>query len=202
MKCEHFTQSQLRYSYKNICGIGDFGGKWIKKVFTASAPLGRFSHWVAKSWCVSVCAIGCSFFWGLSLACSRGRRRGGSLHKWQCKWHLWYIFLKFFLANIYYYDAYWRICYQISGFPALIQTQKIKTTLPVPVVHACSTFINTCWTKLNDAGLFGRPITFRMRGKYVAGSRCHLFIYFAMIYNLCSLFKKTVCEQIQEQLFY
>ena len=39
------------------------------KVFTESAPLGRFSHRVAMSVCLfvclSVCAIGCSFFPGL-----------------------------------------------------------------------------------------------------------------------------------------
>ena len=35
----------------------------------------------------------------------RGRRRGGSLHKLRCKWHLENIFLKFSLANIFYYGA-------------------------------------------------------------------------------------------------
>ena len=33
-------------------------------IFTESAPLGQFSHIVAMSACVSVCAIGCSFFQG------------------------------------------------------------------------------------------------------------------------------------------
>ena len=36
--------------------------------FTESAPLGRFSHRVAMSVCLCVCAIGCSFFLGLSSA--------------------------------------------------------------------------------------------------------------------------------------
>ena len=39
-----------------------------KSIFTNSAPLGRVGHRVAMSRCVCVCAIGCSFFLGLSLA--------------------------------------------------------------------------------------------------------------------------------------
>ena len=37
-------------------------------MFTNSAPLGRVGHRVAMSVCLCVCAIGCSFFQGLSLA--------------------------------------------------------------------------------------------------------------------------------------
>ena len=112
----------------------------------------------------------------------RGRRKGGSLHKW----HWGYISLKFSLANISYYDANWRICYQILGFPTLYKLKKWRRPLPVPVIHICWTYINTCWTKPNDVGLFDRPVTFRMRVRYVAGSRCHLFVYYAMRHILCS----------------
>ena len=37
-------------------------------IFSESGPLGPFSHRVAMSVCLCVCAIGCSFFLGLSLA--------------------------------------------------------------------------------------------------------------------------------------
>ena len=38
------------------------------QIFTESAPLGQFSHRVAISVCLFVCAIRCSFLLGLSLA--------------------------------------------------------------------------------------------------------------------------------------
>ena len=74
----------------------------------------------------------------------------------------------------------------VIRFRIFLLLYKLKKWRPVPVIHAFSTYINTCWTKPNDAGLFGRPITFRMRAKYVAGGRCHLFVYYAMRHNLCS----------------
>ena len=58
----------------------------------------------------------------------------------------------------------------------------MQTTLPVPVIYICCTYINTCWTKPNDAGHFYWPITIRKRANYVAGSRCHFF---------CLLWNKT-----------
>ena len=35
----------------------------------------------------------------------------------------------------------------------------------MPVIHACSTYINTWWTKPNDARLFSRPIIIQDEGK-------------------------------------
>ena len=62
----------------------------------------------------------------------------------------------------------------------------MKTTLPLSVIYICCTYINTCRTKPNDAGHFDWPITTRKRANHVAGSRWHLFVYYAMRHNLCS----------------
>ena len=43
-----------------------FNLTWM--IFTESTPLGQFNHRVAMSVCVWFCAIGCSFFQGLSLS--------------------------------------------------------------------------------------------------------------------------------------
>ena len=62
----------------------------------------------------------------------------------------------------------------------------MKTTLPLPVIYMCCTYINTCRIKPNDAGHFDWPITIRKGANHVAGSRWHLFVYYAMRHNLCS----------------
>ena len=76
-------------------------------------------------------------------------------------------------------------------FLLLHKLKKMKTTLPLPVIYTCCTYINTCRTKPNDAGHFDWPITIRKRANHVAGSRWHLFIYCAMRHNLCSPFSSA-----------
>ena len=59
-------------------------------------------------------------------------------------------------------------------------------TFPVWFIYICCTYINTHWTKPNDAAHFDLPITIRKRANYVAGGICRLFVYYAMRQNLCS----------------
>ena len=72
----------------------------------------------------------------------------------------------------------------------------MKTTIPLPGLNICCTYINTCRTKPNDAGHFDWPITTRKRANQVAGRRWHLFVYYAMRHNLCSPFKKNILHNI------
>ena len=51
-----------------IYRVSNYYCRYKTQIFSKSTPLGQFSHRVAMSACVSVCAMGCSFFQGLSSA--------------------------------------------------------------------------------------------------------------------------------------
>ena len=84
----------------------------------------------------------------------------------------------------------------VIRFKISLNLYKLKK-LRRPYLCQLFTYINTCWTKPNDAGHFDWPITIRKRANYVAGSRCHLFLYYAMRHYLCSPLHSSSASAVQ-----
>ena len=75
--------------------------------------------------------------------------------KYLCKPYLDQLLLLFFLQMIFFLMLMKEYVFCFYEFPTFSETQKRKTTYPLPVIYK----LDTCWAKPNDHSHFGWPIT-------------------------------------------
>ena len=156
----------------------------VNTTFTESAPLGRFSRWVAMSVCVCVClwfcGIWCHLFWGLSLAL-RSHDQFLSIQIYLNIWSELYFLLSNIGLSIFMREKNLDIIYTSKNFQCKIL---FWVSISEPFKIFCQSVMSTnIWIFKCDSSLylcyFWRTNIFRyLFGIFLASKYIYIFVWY------------------------